>query len=289
MCTEHERGLRMNTKQLKRSAFLAAFSMIIILATLTTATYAWFTITAVTNVEPMDGAVSRGDSNLLISASRNGPFDRECKLSLVGDPQSLRPISTADLSRFYEAAAQDTGGIISLYKDAAKKVDSYCIHGTVYLRSEYNGCDVYLRRSGMDLGKDGQMLAAMRLGLKIETKNGTETVIFRLDELGNTGNAASAVTVASRGQVVSSVRTDGTASFVRDPAVDIADYFAEEGDDEEAPEPGKEKLCTLEMDEVASVEFWLYMEGCDDNCVVEAQNRDTGLQLAFAGVTVKEA
>ena len=45
----------------------------------------------------------------------------------------------------------------------------------------------------------------------------------------------------------------------------------------------------LNVDEVATVEFWLYMEGCDDNCINAAQQKDTGIQLSFAGVPREEA
>jgi hypothetical protein len=35
---------------------------------------------------------------------------------------------------------------------------------------------------------------------------------------------------------------------------------------------------------VASVEYWLYLEGCDEQCFNPVQNKDAGLMLAFVGV-----
>lgn len=275
----------MNRKRLQGSAFLALFWIAVLAVTLTTATYAWFTISAITNVEPMEGGVSRGDGNLLISSSRQGPFEKECRLQLSGNVQELMPLSTADLEHFYEASGQNAAGIVKLYRDATAQAEERALHGTVYLRSEYGACDVYLKRSGLDFGTDGQVLAAARLGLRITAQNGNSTRIFRLDELGNTGSAVSKLTVPDGGTVVSAVNGAGSASFVRDPSVAIGDYLAvENGADDQEPEAGRQMLCTIQADEIVSVEFWLYLEGCDEQCINEVQERSTGIQLAFAGV-----
>ena len=279
----------MDKKGLQRSAFLAFFWIVILAVSLTTATYAWFTISAVTNVEPMSSAASAGDVNLVIANAKEGPFDKECQLRLTGNPEVLSPVSTSGLETFFEATVQNRQGISYLYKDVTKEIDTKLLHGTVYLRSEYRDCDVYLRRSGLDLGTDGQILAAMRLGLKITSKTGTTTRIFKLDQLGNTQNAASAVTTAARDTVVSGITAQGRGAFVKDPSVNIADYLAvEDGQNDPQPEAGREVLVHLDVDETATVEFWLYMEGCDENCINEAQKKDTGLQLSFAGVPREE-
>ena len=47
---------------------------------------------------------------------------------------------------------------------------------------------------------------------------------------------------------------------------------------------GASVLVSLETDEVASVEYWLYLEGCDEQCFNPVQNKDAGLMLAFVGV-----
>lgn len=280
----------MSKKRLQLSAFMALFWIMILAVTLTTATYAWFTISAVTNVEPMSSAVSEGDVNLLIASRREGPFDKQCGLQLTGSPEYLAPVSTADLDKFYEATAQTREGISVLYKDVTAETDTKLLHGTVYLRSEYRDCDVYLRSTGLDFGTGGQILAALRLGMKITSQGGTQTLIFRLDELGNTQNAASAVTVSSKGTVVSAINDTGKATLVKDPAVSLADYLAvENAENDGHPAAGREALMHLNVDEVATVEFWLYMEGCDENCINAAQQKDTGIQLSFAGVPREEA
>ena len=45
----------------------------------------------------------------------------------------------------------------------------------------------------------------------------------------------------------------------------------------------------MNADEIATVEYWLYLEGCDDQCSNPVQNRNTEIKLAFAGVDVQQS
>lgn len=52
--------------------------------------------------------------------------------------------------------------------------------------------------------------------------------------------------------------------------------------------PGSTSLCALDKDEVATVEYWLYLEGCDEQCSNPVQNKASEIRLAFAGVDAEE-
>jgi hypothetical protein len=78
-----------------------------------------------------------------------------------------------------------------------------------------------------------------------------------------------------------------TASYVTDPAKSISAYAAKM-DEADAPQAGTNLLTSLQADEIATVEYWLYLEGCDENCINDVQNRDFSLQLAFVGVEQTE-
>ena len=52
---------------------------------------------------------------------------------------------------------------------------------------------------------------------------------------------------------------------------------------------GANELFSLDSDEIASVEYWLYLEGCDEQCVNQVQNIDSDIRLAFAGVKTEAA
>lgn len=267
-------------KQLKLTIFWILFLIIAAVGT----TYAWFTVTGMpsTNITPMAGTVSEGDTNLLISNSYGGPFDKTCELVLSGNPGSLRPLSTADLTHFYRSAAQNNEGITVLYANADNRVDQDALHGTVYLQCQNASCDVYFNRDELNLGSDAQTLAAMRLGMRITSSAGTQTLIFRLDDMGATGSAQSARTIASAGSVVASIAGSGEPVYTSDPSQGIGGYMAQTNGN--AYNPGSQKLMTLQAEEVATVEYWLYLEGCDDQCINPVQNRASQLRLAFAGV-----
>lgn len=275
----------MESKRLKRTAYLAIVWLIVLAAILITATYAWFTFNPYTNVTPMSSTVSKGGASLLIANQKDGKFDKECVLNPESGTTVLSPVSSADLTKFFEATAQNREGISILFHDVSQKVNDYTIHGKVYLKCENEDCDVYLRRFGINVGKDGQTLAALRMGMNVSTSSGTHNYIMKLDAMGDTANAAKKRTIATDNSVVSAIDKNGNASFEKDPAVEISQFFAKEnGTDDPEPEAGEQVFCRLKAGEIATVEYWLYLEGCDINCINEVQKKDIALQLSFAGV-----
>ena len=277
-------------KRLRKSLVMAVVGMIFFLISVTGVTYAWFTASgrAHTNVTPMGGTVSDGDTNLLISTAESGPFDRECDLVAAGDAQALKPVSTADLESFYRVIMQNKEGIAVSYEDADDRIDSDTFHGTVYLKSEGAPCNVYFNGEELQLGSDAQALATMRLGLKITNHDGSRTFVMRLDDLGSTAAAEAKATVPAAGTVVSGISGSGVASYVSDPAVNVSDYMAQAAGNDEYT-AGANELFSLDADEIASVEYWLYLEGCDEQCVNQVQNIDSDIRLAFAGVKTEVA
>ena len=272
-------------KRLRKSLVMAIVGMLFFLVSVTGVTYAWFTASgrAHTNVTPMGGTVSDGDTNLLISTAESGPFDRECDLVSAGDAQALKPVSTADLESFYRVIMQNKEGIAVSYENADDRVDLDTFHGTVYLKSEGAPCNVYFNGEELQLGSDAQALAAMRLGLKITNHDGSRTFVMRLDDLGSTAAAEAKATVPAAGTVVSGILGSGAASYVSDPAVNVSDYMAQAAGNDEYT-AGANELFSLDADEIASVEYWLYLEGCDEQCVNQVQNIDSDIRLSFAGV-----
>jgi hypothetical protein len=273
---------RMKNGKLKKTALLALLWSLVALIALTGATLAWFSFTNTTNVEPMSSAVSSGDASLGISNTQNGEFSDSCTLAPQDVAGALKPVSTSTLGAFFASGGQTPDGIAIAYSDVSGNLGDYLIHGTLYLQSRYDACDVYFSSEGMNFGADDQALAALRLALKITTSAGEKSYIFRLDDLGNTAAAASRRTVPESGTVVSSAE-NGNASYVSDPSTAISAYFALGS--AESPTAGESALFSLAADETAQVEYWLYLEGCDDNCTNDVQNRQYSIQLGFAGVS----
>lgn len=253
------------------------------------ATFAWFTFNNSTNVEPMAGTVGDGEVSLLISASRDGPFDKECDLPLEQAVEQLLPVSTADLQTFYASAAQNKQGITLRCRDVTEQAPGRLLHGTVYLQSKNRGCDVYFFEPKLSFGSDAQALSALRLALKLTTEADGEQLLFlRLDDLGG-GGAEEQATVEGDNVVVSAIDGSGLPGYTADPAEDIGAYLAQsDGAEDTRPRAGEQALCELQADEVASVEYWLYLEGCDTACVNAVQTRELSLQLAFAGIAAEK-
>lgn len=276
--------------QLKRSLGRAFLWLLLLLIVATGTTFAWFNLTGMrhTNVTPMAGTVSKGGSTLLISTSESGPFDKTCELVLTGNPESLKPLSTNQLEHFFRAVAQNKNGIATLYTNVDSAVNQDAVHGTVYLQCLNAPCKVYFNRDQLKLGEDAQALAAMRLGMKITSHEGTRSLIWKLDELGSTGSAETTRTIPQDSAVVSAVSDSGQPTYVSDPSQEISAYMAETGDTEGTYKDGTQALMQLDADEVATVEYWLYLEGCDEQCVNAVQSRASEIQLGFAGTDVEE-
>lgn len=268
-------------KALRRSAILAVFWLLILSITLTSATYAWFTFNTSAAVKPLQGSVSGGDGELLIANSAGGPFGPSCDLILSSMVAALEPISTADLLSFYEGTVQNPDGITLLYQPVTDP-DRYAFHGTLFLRVQESDMDVYFWPNDLEITASGQVMAALRLGLRINSGGETRTYIFRVDNLADTSLAQSRRTVTAENVVVSAVNDRGVATLVADPAWNIREFFAAGTSDE--PTAGTTPLCTVHPGSIASVEFWLYLEGCDDNCFNPVQSQDVTMRLSFAGV-----
>ncbi|MBP3205572.1 MAG: hypothetical protein J6M66_09135 [Lachnospiraceae bacterium] len=275
----------MKSKTAKK-AFTIWFTAAWLLLLLTVAggvTYAWFNFQPYTNVEPMSSVVSGGEVALLIAADPTAEFGMECRLPAASG--GLNPLSTADLETFYAAVSQNRQGITNVYKNAGDQVETDTIHGVFYLKSLDDNCDVYFYQPNMSFGDDMQMLAAMRLGLRLTKGEQVQTWIFDLNTMGNTAGAATQRTTAQENVVVAGTDGAGSPAYEGDPALSMADFFAvPAAGRRDRPAAGRRALCRINADEVVTVEYWLYLEGCDDNCINTVQGREAGLQLSFAGV-----
>ena len=248
---------------------------------LSAATYAWFTFDPYTNVTPMEGKISKGEANLLISESKDGPFEKQCALNPAVFSQELQPVSTADLNRFYTSISQNRDGYSVAFQEVTDKLGQYLIHGTVYLQCLGGSCDVYFQAPDLEISGDDQVLSAGRLGMRITNQNGRQTsYVFQLDALGSTTDAQQRPTVQEDNVVLSGIVGTGAPVFVRDPAVSIGNYLADAAN--------SQRLLTLQSEEIAQVDYWLYLEGCDTACYNPVHSQDITLQLGFAGKPVKE-
>lgn len=269
--------------KLGMTILLAVMWLIAAGALVASISYAWFSFHPDTNVEPISSTVSDGDVALLISTDPVEGFSSQCVL-----PQKVNlnyePVSTADLEHYYCDLSQDRSGKVIKYQDCSDKYDDKGLYGILYLKSMTDLCDVFFYRPGMNLGNDAQALAGARLGIRISDGVEEKKYIFKLDQMGNTTGAEKRISVEQSGTVVGNISGDGSPNYLSDPATDIGSYVAiEVTGSKNKPVAGTTPLFTLDAEHVAKVEYWLYLEGCDDNCINSIQNKDLILQLSFAG------
>ena len=262
---------------LRRRRLWAAVWLVLLAAALTAATFAWFSSSRYTNVTPTAHTVSDSGSDLLIGLSEAGPFDTSCALNVTD--KTLYPVSTADLSSFWRATFQNAAGITTDYASCTSTIEDYALTGTVYLQGGAQPLSVYLFQSGMSVSSDPQLLASLRLGLVFEGSSGTQSYIFTCDDLGSTSGASYTRTTAEDGVVVSG---SGSWSYVSDPAVSLSSRTMEGSESSPTVASGAQSLYSLAANEVVRVRYYVYMEGCDGNCITQAQSKDVTLQLAFA-------
>ncbi len=279
----------MKIKSLRFSAALAAAALIICAAVLTTATYAWFTFSADTNVEPMQGSVSKGDVNLVISGSANGKYDVSAPITRLDKCTELLPVSTSNLTSFYTASARTRDGIAALYTDVTQGAEKRILHGEVYLKAQYADARLYFDSKALSFSGNSQLLASLRLGMKISGSGEAKTYFFRLDDFAGGSAAAQNTIQGAANSVVSSIDEAGNAAFVTDTSGAMSQYYAVSKGENTDPEAGTALLYTLAKDTPVRVEIWLYLEGCDENCINSAQAKDLSFNIAFAGVAAETA
>lgn len=268
--------------------WIASIWILITLIVAGGATYAWFTFEPYTNIEPMGSTISAGDVGLLISNRPDGGFESSCALNILGEGTFV-PVSTADLTHFYEGLTQTKQGIVTAYKETTRPLEQLMLSGTLYLKSMADDCDVYLYAPGLAFGGDNQLLSALRLGLKVTVGDKQQSFILSLDSLRSSASVEANQTTTAANVVVAEIGEKGLPSYQTDPSVTIERYTARlQGNGSTLPEAGENPLCTLQYEEVAQIQYWLYLEGCDENCIEAVQNKDGILQLSFAGV-IREA
>ena len=275
--SDKQAGLRDAFSARKRMVAAAAWLAVLVLV-LSAATFAWFSNSRFTNVTPAAHTVSEDGYDLLISASEQGPFSERCQLASAD--KTLYPVSTADLSDFWRATFQNAAGITTDYANCTSELGEYALTGTFYLKGSSLPLAVYLYPNQMSVSADSQLLAAARVGFIVQSSAGTQSHIFRCDDLGDTSGAAQQRTTAQSDVVVSG---QGSWSYVADPAQSVSAYGMDGSGDTPTVRSGASPLLTLGADEVASVRYFVYMEGCDANCIGEAQSKAVSLQFAFAG------
>ncbi|MDD5832938.1 MAG: hypothetical protein PUC98_05625 [Clostridiales bacterium] len=287
----HGTGMNISQRneQLKRAIRRTVLFTVLVAFTFICATFAWFSFSTSTNVTPMRGSVNGSGVELLISNAYDGEYAFECELlpeNDQGGDYGFEPVSTYDLENFFEAVSMNTDSMADRYADVTDSLDNKLMKGTVYLKAQNADAEVFFDPEQMELSFPDQMMTSMRLGIRLSSSTDDRTYIFRLDGLSTeTGAAEETSTVPQDNVVVYSIDSAGNAEYAEDPSLDIMEYCAAYEDTK--PIPGTFPLTLLSKDDICTVMYWFYLEGCDVNTFNPVQENEGEIDLAFAGTGVR--
>ncbi|MDD3340207.1 MAG: hypothetical protein PHS82_15285 [Lachnospiraceae bacterium] len=270
-------------------------TVLAMLATVTMATYAWFTSNRTVTTDTATSRTGTGDLTLQISEQGGNAFTPVEEAAIVQVNQTaeenLLPVSTGDLQNFVYNGATVEGQARSF-----SRVDNeaYYYHGRIFLRAEAENMQegarlaLYLDQAdaagGAMVSTDsGDLLAAARLGLMFD-EDAQSTVIFRLsDDYSSTGTAGNTFLNGTRLGDNEVLSWNGSGvSTVADPSVTL-DQYTIQMDDTTVTRP-KAPLLYMDFNQVYQVDIYFYVEGCDPDSAENVYHDGGNLHLAFYGM-----
>lgn len=294
MSTERSGALN-SSKQLKRRLALAALAVAAVLLSITTATFAWYIFN--TSARTTEVKMSAGSSVSLQIASKKD-YDEKGETAF-GSATQMEPmenglvgVSTDKIANGFRAVTGFRGewqgdayrSIARYFQNAADMKEYY--KTTLLLRTTAQSLDVYLADIG-STDRVGQYLStAMRLGLVVQGQE----YIFELNKASNPDRIGDNGSEKAEGYyVLDSTKNDGTVV----PFTPLDDSALCNYDPATGAASRKEnsvKICTLtgpggQYSEPVSVDVYLWLEGCDEDCTVDLAGQTMELvSLIFAGL-----
>jgi len=285
----------MTIRRLKISMFLSIIMCALLIITLSSATFAWFTNNNRVGTSRVTAKTAQEDVELLLSGSGGEDFRGAQEAGIVqvngAKLTYLMPVSTADLQTFVycPATVDDYASNFSKVTD-----EQYYYHGRIYMMARVSGAQagtlvsLYLDESASAGGalasadENSLILNAARLGLVLDRDPDT-AIIFRMSDGQNraserANNTRLAGVILEEGMVLDG--SGRTVSAAEDPAVRLSDFVFV---DEQTARPAR-PVFTIEANRIYSLDIYFYLEGCDPDCTEAISFDANDLHLAFYGV-----
>lgn len=281
----------MNSKELKLGLIPAIILCLLAFASLSTATYAWFTrANREVFTSKANGVTASAEVKLLLSTSQDFSAKKsETAIAQVNgfSAEKLMPVSTDDLVHFVTSFAID-GGNAQNFKLVSNEENYY--HGRIYLKAEgATELEDQKMKLYWNAGKGGgeplsnmtgELQCAARLGLAFRGEDMNQTRILSLSTANIAGSKmnTSVDGVEQSGGIVLHGAADGSVRAVTDPSRLWSDFAVHDGQQLPAT-----PLCTLSLNKVYSLDIYFYLEGCDPDCLNDISMNGADLTLWFYG------
>ena len=258
--------------RLSQAGIVAA--LLVLLAVLGAATYAWFTSNAKVNTNSVAVDSDSCELVVVLGDASSGTWSSSGEVAFSTNSPSdltLYPVSTFDLSGFAECPYTSADGSAVHFEQAEDGQHFY--HGWVDMRASVSGSGaskatgtvaLYLADTLAPSGASVDLLKAARVGLKL-SKNGqvVKTAYFPLDTTPGSHTSEHPATSPQLPGYQDGMLlgwANGSLACANDAAEDYTSYLM--GSGESATRPAK-VLANLEQGETYRLDVYYYIEGTD--------------------------
>lgn len=250
--------------------------MVALAATLSAATYAWFTSNMKVNTNSVSVHSDTSKLVLELGDADRGSWSQQGDASLASTANgavTLYPVSTFDLNGFAACAQNNSNGDATVFEQA-KDNGSAFYHGWIDLRPTITGTgankvkgkvSLYLAESLVPQGADAELLRAARVGIKISSGSQVlATNIFELDssDSGHRGEHPMTVPAGLAGYADGMLLgwQNGQLACGANVTQDPAAFTLDAGETAERPQ---NSLATLALGQTYRLDIYYYIEGTD--------------------------
>lgn len=250
--------------------------MVALAATLSAATYAWFTSNMKVNTNSVSVHSDTSKLVLELGDADRGSWSQQGDASLASTANgavTLYPVSTFDLNGFAACAQNNSNGDATVFEQA-KDNGSAFYHGWIDLRPTITGTgankvkgkvSLYLAESLVPQGADAELLRAARVGIKISSGSQVlATNIFELDssDSGHRGEHPMTVPAGLAGYADGMLLgwQNGQLACGANVTQDPAAFTLDAGETSERPQ---NSLATLALGQTYRLDIYYYIEGTD--------------------------
>lgn len=260
----------------RRARAYIALVMVALAATLSAATYAWFTSNMKVNTNSVSVHSDTSKLVLELGDADAGSWSQQGDASLASTANgavTLYPVSTFDLNGFAACAQNNSSGDATVFEQA-KDNGSAFYHGWIDLRPTITGTgankvkgkvSLYLAESLVPQGVDAELLRAARVGIKISSGGQVlATNIFELNssDSGHRGEHPMTVPAGLAGYADGMLLgwQNGQLACGADVKQDPAAFTLDAGETAERPQ---NSLATLALGQTYRLDIYYYIEGTD--------------------------
>ncbi len=282
------------SKHLRQKVVMALLAVVIMISVLGTVTFAWYIYNTNAHITTVHVAAGTG-VQLQISNSENGTYSTTTPLHQNGTDfvGELIPVSTDKISNGFQKVSHfEVNGVpfalASGFESATATTDFF--KTSLWVRCAQGSMDLYLANIlSTDTNTTNPFSTAVRVGLVVHKPEGDQEFIYEINKdhvaLAQNNTKKAQTMAAGTYFVLDSTKTDGSVvEFTPLNSDSYCNYDKTNG--EVSLKTGSVKLCGLLPNTPMPIDVYIWLEGCDEDCVsiLQSEQQLKDLSLQFAGI-----